>query len=65
MKYNIFTSTRKNKYRASKKITILLSSLLMGGLIYGQQTPTGTASTDINWRRGGNLVCTALLCFSL
>lgn len=37
-----------------KKITILIGSLLIGSLIYAQQSPTGNGGNSKEWHRGGN-----------
>jgi len=37
-----------------KKITLLISTLLIGSFIYAQQDPTGSPGGGAFWRRGGN-----------
>jgi len=39
-----------------KKITMLISTLLIGSFIYAQQNPTGNPGNSRDWRRGGNLL---------
>lgn len=37
-----------------KKIKILVTTLIIGGVAYAQQPPQGTPGGGINWKRGGN-----------
>jgi len=42
MKYNVFTNTRKNNHRVSKKITIVAAMLFSASMV-AQQLPTESA----------------------